>query len=82
MLRARPLWLGLIGESLKSIPQGAATTLFCAVAPASALVNGGYYWFFAPCAAYAPRRADDPELSRRLWEVSEEMLAPFFAGSE
>jgi len=45
-------------------------------------VNGGYYWFFAPCAVYAPRRADDPELSRRLWEVSEELLAPFFAGPE
>lgn len=72
------MWLAFVAESLKTLEQGAATTLFCATAPVAALQNGGYYWFFAPTTRLAPRRADDPELSRRLWEVSEEMLAPFF----
>lgn len=78
VIRSRPMWLVMFGESLKTLPQGAATTLFCATAPLKSLKNGGFYWFFAPTTSLAPRRADDPELSRRLWEVSEELLAPFF----
>lgn len=77
VVRKRVMWLGA-SESMKSLAQGAATTLFCAAAPADALENGAFYWFFAPTASFAPRNADDRELARRLWEVSEEMLAPHF----
>jgi WW domain-containing oxidoreductase len=58
---------------LKSIPQGAATQCYVATHPAVADVSGEY---FADCNVAKPRKdAEDPELARRLWEVSEELVA-------
>jgi WW domain-containing oxidoreductase len=54
----------------KSVPQGAATTIHCAVTPH--IDGGGYY---ADC---APKRATDearsPEVAAKLWARSEELL--------
>lgn len=58
---------------LKSIPQGAATQTYVAVHPAVAGVSGEY---FADCNVAKPRSdANDPELARKLWQVSEEIAA-------
>lgn len=58
---------------LKSIPQGAATQTYVAVHPAVAGVSGEY---FADCNVAKPRPdADDPELARKLWQASEEIVA-------
>lgn len=63
---ARPLFL-------KSIPQGAATETFVAVHPSVATTSGAY---FADCnVAKARPDADDPALARRLWEVTEALVA-------
>ena len=58
---------------LKSTPQGAATQCYVATNPAVADVSGEY---FADCNIAKPRKdAEDPELARKLWEVSEEIVA-------
>lgn len=58
---------------LKSVGQGAATQCYVAVHPASAGVSGEY---FADCNVARPRRdAEDPALAKRLWQVSEEIVA-------
>jgi WW domain-containing oxidoreductase len=58
---------------LKSIAQGAATQCFAAVHPAAAGLNGAY---LADCQLTRPRAdAEDPVLARRLWEVSEDIVA-------
>ncbi|MGH8255541.1 MAG: SDR family oxidoreductase [Steroidobacteraceae bacterium] len=57
----------------KSIPQGAATECYVAVNPQAAGISGAY---FANCALRQPRAdANDPALARRLWEVSEKIVA-------
>lgn len=57
---------------LKTVPQGAATEVFAAVHP-KALALAGHY--LADCNAKAPRRdAQDAELARRLWAVSEDIV--------
>lgn len=58
---------------LKSIPQGAATEVFVAVHPSVATVSGEY---FADC-NIARSRAEgrDDALARKLWEVSEQIVA-------
>ena len=58
---------------LKSIPQGAATQVYVATNPKLADVSGEY---FADCNV-AKSRADsrDPELAKKLWEVSEKIVA-------
>ncbi len=59
--------------ALKSVPQGAATEVYVTVHPAVAGISGQY---FADCnVAQARRDADDPELARKLWEVSEQIVA-------
>lgn len=56
---------------LKSIPQGAATQCFAAVHPSAAALNGEY---LVDSNVARPRRdAEDAELARRLWAVSEEI---------
>ncbi|HEX4050529.1 MAG TPA: SDR family NAD(P)-dependent oxidoreductase [Steroidobacteraceae bacterium] len=57
----------------KNIPQGAATQCFAAVHPRAAALSGAY---LADCQVTAPRAdAQDPALARRLWEVSEQIVA-------
>jgi WW domain-containing oxidoreductase len=74
-----PAFLGDAGYAianalfLKSIPQGAATECYVAVNPKTATTNGQY---FADCNIAKPRAdAEDPALARRLWDVSEEIVA-------
>ena len=58
---------------LKSVAQGAATECWAAVHPQAAAINGEY---LADCNVARPRPdADDPELAKKLWKVSEEIVA-------
>jgi WW domain-containing oxidoreductase len=57
---------------LKTIPQGAATQVFAAVHPAAKSLAGRY---LADCNTVTlGRRADNPELARKLWKVSEQIV--------
>jgi WW domain-containing oxidoreductase len=59
--------------AFKSIPQGAATEVYAAVHPALAGMSGLY---LADCNVSRARAdADDAETARRLWQVSEEIVA-------
>jgi len=66
--------LGLVGPLfLKSIPQGAATQCYCATHPDAVAHSGSY---FADSNVAKPRAdAEDPQLARKLWERSEEIVA-------
>jgi WW domain-containing oxidoreductase len=66
--------MGLAGPLLlKSVPQGAATEVYVAVHPAVATTTGVY---FADCNLARPRPdADDAAMARRLWEVTEQIVA-------
>jgi NAD(P)-dependent dehydrogenase (short-subunit alcohol dehydrogenase family) len=68
------LAFGLVGPLvLKTVPQGAATEVYAAVHPAVATTSGAY---LADCNVATPRAdANDPALARRLWEVSEAIVA-------
>jgi WW domain-containing oxidoreductase len=68
------LAFGLVGSLfLKTVAQGAATEVYVAVHPGVAGVSGAY---FADCnVARARPDADDPALARRLWEVTESIVA-------
>jgi WW domain-containing oxidoreductase len=71
---ATNLGFSLVGPlALKSIAQGAATQAFLAVHPSVATTTGGYWLDCNP----APTRAEgnDPALARRLWDVTEELVA-------
>lgn len=58
---------------LKSIPEGAATECYVAVSPGAASISGAY---FADCNVAKSRAdADDPALAKKLWEVSEKIVA-------
>jgi len=66
------LWrhAGQIMQANKTVPQGAATSLFCAVAPR--IVGGGFY---NDCAqASAAGWATDAELAVQLWLETEKLL--------
>jgi len=66
------IFLTLGKPFLKTIPQGAATTLYCAVAPPLEKTGGKY---FADCAEKQPKPyARDPENARKLWEASEKLV--------
>jgi len=59
----------------KTIPQGAATTLYAATSPGMALFTGEY---LADCNIARPRRvARDPALAERLWDFSAEFAARY-----
>jgi NAD(P)-dependent dehydrogenase (short-subunit alcohol dehydrogenase family) len=66
--------MGLAGPLvLKSVPQGAATEVFVAVHPSVATTSGAY---FADCNLSRTRAdADDAAMARRLWEVTEKIVA-------
>jgi NAD(P)-dependent dehydrogenase (short-subunit alcohol dehydrogenase family) len=58
---------------LKSVAEGAATTVYVATHPSLATVSGEY---FADCNVAKPTRvARDPDLAERLWTFSEEFAA-------
>jgi WW domain-containing oxidoreductase len=68
---------GLVGElALKTVAQGAATGVYVATNPSLAGVSGKY--FADVNVAKARADADDPALSKRLWEVSEKIVAALF----
>ena len=58
---------------MKTIAQGAATEVFCAVHPAAVALSGNYFADVnvAECRA----DANDPALARKLWDVSEKIIA-------
>jgi light-dependent protochlorophyllide reductase len=58
----------------KTIPQGAATSVYCCTAPEIQQENlGGKY--FSDCNEAVPMAyATDPEIAKRLWTVSERLL--------
>ena len=59
--------------ALKSAEQGAATEVYVAVHPSVAAISGKY---FADCNVARERDdANDPELARKLWQVSEDIVA-------
>jgi WW domain-containing oxidoreductase len=60
---------------LKTVSQGAATQCYLAASPDVAQVSGEY---FVDCQSKRARRdAENADLARRLWEVSEEIVARF-----
>lgn len=72
-----PLFAGVMAVAgplaLKSVEQGAATQVYVAARPELSGVSGQ---FFADCNIARPRvDAENPELSRKLWEVSEQIVA-------
>ena len=69
LLRLRWKWTG---DPNLSPEQACATTLFLAGAEEAAFASGGYY---EDCREARPAEAAlDPELARRLWEFTSEML--------
>lgn len=57
----------------KSVPQGAATTCYVATNPGLAATSGAY---FSDCnLARASRKGRNRESARRLWDISEEIVA-------
>jgi NAD(P)-dependent dehydrogenase (short-subunit alcohol dehydrogenase family) len=57
----------------KSIPEGAATEVFCAVHPEATALDDAYV---ADCnLARCRADGDDPALARKLWDVSETIVA-------
>mmetsp|Transcript_11119 Transcript_11119/g.18835 ORF Transcript_11119/g.18835 Transcript_11119/m.18835 type:complete len:300 (-) Transcript_11119:170-1069(-) len=68
----RALFKGFGRFFTKSIPQGAATTVYVATSPALLTVTGKY---FADCAEKTPsEQAQSEEMAKRLWEVSEKLV--------
>lgn len=60
---------------LLSVEEGARTSLHCAASPDAAGDDGLYY---EKCRVKEPAKlAQDEALAKKLWEVSEEMVAPF-----
>jgi NAD(P)-dependent dehydrogenase (short-subunit alcohol dehydrogenase family) len=70
----------LIGKPFFLSPQkGARTSVYLASSPEVEGVSG---WYFVKCRAKSPRKwARDPEAARRLWDVSEELVAQAGAGA-
>ena len=67
-------FFGLLGPlALKSVQQGAATEVYVATHPSLATVTGKY---FADSNEFKPRAdADDEAIAKKLWEVSEKIVA-------
>lgn len=63
--------VGLVG--MKSLGQGAATQCYVAAHPAAGRISGEY---FADCnVAKSSDRGKDMEMAKKLWDVSEEIVA-------
>jgi len=66
------------GLFMKSIDQGAATSVYCAISPDLANVSGKY---FSDChEAAASATANDPKIAARFWEVTEKLVSEATAG--
>lgn len=66
----------------KSIPQGAATELYCAFAPDIDTLEKGAGGFFADCnheVSYRAKNSFDEETATMLWDVSEKLTSSTFA---
>ncbi len=64
------LLVRLVSPFTKNPDQGAATTVYCAARAAPEEIQGSY---FSHCAKVdSSRAANDPEVARRLWALSEE----------
>jgi NAD(P)-dependent dehydrogenase (short-subunit alcohol dehydrogenase family) len=65
---------GLAGPLvLKTVAEGAATQVYAATHPSLSKTSGAY---FADCNVYNSRPdANDPALAKKLWQVSEEIVA-------
>ena len=77
LARDQPWWMLAVGLAMwpfmKRVPQGAATTLHVATAPALARLDGGEI-YFADCAPNRqPKIARDPDVAARLWNRSAEL---------
>lgn len=66
----RACFVTLGAPFLKSIPQGAATSVYCAVS-ADALAHAGGYFLDSAAHATVHPRAADAELAAALWATSE-----------
>jgi NAD(P)-dependent dehydrogenase (short-subunit alcohol dehydrogenase family) len=67
------VWAAVVPLALKSIPEGAATQTWGATHPSLAKVSGEY---LADCnIAKSSKHGADMGLAKRLWEVSEEIVA-------
>jgi NAD(P)-dependent dehydrogenase (short-subunit alcohol dehydrogenase family) len=67
------LFRSLGGLFTKTIPEGTATEVFCAVNPKAVALDGQYV---ADNNLAKPRaEADDPALAKKLWDVSERIVA-------
>lgn len=63
---------GTLGVLMKSIPQGAATSVYCATAEEPGKEGGHYY---SDCNVAKPMPyAVDPENAKRLWLLSEKLV--------
>ena len=63
----------LFGLLSRTPLNGAQTTLYCALAPATDLVPGGYYSNCKVAPAAKPA-GEDMELAKKLWEYSEQEI--------
>ena len=61
----------LVRPFMRTPEQGADTSLYLASSPDVEGMTGGYY--ASGRARRSSRRSHDPELARRLWQVSEEL---------
>eukprot|EP01116_Phalansterium_solitarium_P016714 TRINITY_DN3948_c1_g1_i1.p1 TRINITY_DN3948_c1_g1~~TRINITY_DN3948_c1_g1_i1.p1 ORF type:complete len:311 (-),score=58.89 TRINITY_DN3948_c1_g1_i1:82-1014(-) len=73
----RSIWDNVVALTpmFKSIPQGAATSVYCATSPALEGVGGKY---FNNCNEEPARpHARDSEAATKLWELSKRLVGPF-----
>jgi hypothetical protein len=66
------IYHSFFGTLYKNIPQGAATTLFCALNPETE--RGQYYADCAVERTIVHERINDQELMTKLWDVSEKIV--------
>jgi NAD(P)-dependent dehydrogenase (short-subunit alcohol dehydrogenase family) len=82
LARHYPKWQQIAGRLIgwtfmKSMEAGAATTCYVATNPELAKVSG---YYFSDCNPQVPSpQMMDAELAARLWETSEELVAPGYA---
>lgn len=60
-------------DDYKSLPVGAATNVYCAVAPD--IKKGEYYVDCAPNTFLLNEQANNQEAAKKLWDISEQLLA-------
>jgi len=75
---ARGMFFFLGGLFFKTVPQGAATSMYCVLSPELENVSGSY---FTDCRAKeASETAKDPKIAARLWEVTEKLINDAIGG--